>query len=181
MVRLGRVEIVADLAPLAFDRSDAWSRSVAPALKDEAPAVRMKAAQALGLIGESSALPDLEGALGDPDLDVRLCAVQALGRIGDDRAQERLLNLLKAPEPLPDQMQVEAEAALVRISQQHDARFLGELLAADEKRRDYALQKLIELLGHDFGYKIDASPRERDAALERIKAALKDVTRPIRT
>ncbi|MBU0754550.1 MAG: HEAT repeat domain-containing protein, partial [Planctomycetes bacterium] len=47
--RFHALEILADLAPLAFSDSKRWAGAVAGALKDQAPAVRMKAAFTLGM------------------------------------------------------------------------------------------------------------------------------------
>jgi len=50
-------------------------------LKDPNPRVRERIAQALGLIGDKTASPALEGTLRDPDVNVARAAERALARI----------------------------------------------------------------------------------------------------
>lgn len=178
--RFHALDIVADLAPIAYDRATVWSEIVSKILNDKSPAVRMKAARTLGFLGQPAAVSALKAALNDSDLDVRLCAVEALGRIGSDAARDRLLELLSPAASIIDQIRVEAAAALVRIASDYDPAFLDELRSEDAKRRDYAHQKLIELLGDDFGYDLNAPKSDRKAAAQKIEAALKNTPRPLK-
>lgn len=57
------------------------------ALSDGNPAVRARAAEALGLIGEAGAAQELVSALADADPDVRLEALIALGQIPGSTAE----------------------------------------------------------------------------------------------
>ena len=50
------------------------------------PLIRRGAVQALGIIGESRAVPQIVESLKDPDAGVRHESAIALGRIGDPRA-----------------------------------------------------------------------------------------------
>jgi HEAT repeat protein len=168
--RFHALEIIAELKPHSEDQVQAWSKAVAAALKDQAPAVRMKAAAALGHLGHRSCLPSLDKALADPDHDVCLRAVDALGRIGGKDAEKRLVALLA--ESLSAQMEVEVKAALVRIAPEHADSYLEVFLSDDAKEQDYALQKLIDLLGEDFGFLIGSPPEERRMAVGRIQAGL---------
>jgi len=59
---------------------------------------RARAADALGLIGDPAAIPDLLAALGDAEASVRGHAAAALGRIGDRRAVGPLIGLLREPD-----------------------------------------------------------------------------------
>lgn len=57
--------------------------------------VRQEAAEALGKIGEKSAVDPLIVALKDENIDVRRKAVEALGKIGDPRAIDCLITAMK--------------------------------------------------------------------------------------
>jgi HEAT repeat protein len=59
---------------------------------------RWKAAEALGEIGDVSAVIPLIEALRDPYVDVQWIAAQSLGKIGDPRAVEPLIAALKSEE-----------------------------------------------------------------------------------
>jgi HEAT repeat protein len=59
-------------------------------LKDEVPALRQQAAEALGQSGNSRAVEPLIAALSDPEISVRGSAATALGAIKDPRALEPL-------------------------------------------------------------------------------------------
>ncbi len=59
-----------------------------------APQARLLAAQALGKIGDPSAVPALLNALPDDDLEVKRRVIYSLGQLGDARALPALLELL---------------------------------------------------------------------------------------
>jgi HEAT repeat protein len=67
------------------------------ALKHPLPDVRFSAANALGRIKDSAAVPDLIEALKDPDGRVHYDAANALGRIKDSAAVPALIEALKNP------------------------------------------------------------------------------------
>jgi HEAT repeat protein len=64
------------------------------ALKNDERAVRRRAAEGLGIIGDPSVVQLLCGALKDHDEDVRRAAVQALGKIGQRDAVQPLCEAL---------------------------------------------------------------------------------------
>jgi HEAT repeat protein len=73
------------------------------ALRDRDPAVRLKAIEVLGRMGEDAgaAVPELVRLLDDPDIDVRKAAARTLGRIGP-AAQTAVPSLMrKLFEPPP--------------------------------------------------------------------------------
>jgi HEAT repeat protein len=72
-------------------RRSAGRRSLIDALGDRRGTVRSRAAQALGRIGDASAVDSLVTLLGARDRKTRACAAQALGRIRDARAVLPLL------------------------------------------------------------------------------------------
>ena len=63
-------------------------------LKAGSPAVRASAARAIGLIGNSAALPALVQTLADPDALTGQRAAEAIGRIGDRSVSPALLSML---------------------------------------------------------------------------------------
>ena len=67
------------------------------------------------------------------------------------------------------QMAVETAAALFRITPFYGERFFQELLGPDASRREWALQKLIDLFGDDFSFPAYGTAEERQHALERIR------------
>jgi len=64
------------------------------ALNDQDHLVRMRAASALGAIGDARAVDPLIHALNNSAILVRMCAASALGSIGDARAVEPLIGAL---------------------------------------------------------------------------------------
>lgn len=76
------------------------------ALKDKDPVMRVAAAKAFGLLGDSSAADSLLAAVNDPERAVRQAAVTALGDIKNEKAVPVLLAYLKDKDWL-----VRAEAA----------------------------------------------------------------------
>ena len=81
-------------------------------LKDKNPDVRMRAAKALGRIGDARAVEPLIPALNDMHRDVRWNAVRALGMIGGTKAAEALT---KALGDKYDPVRSKALEALVKI------------------------------------------------------------------
>ena len=74
--------------------------------------VRGRAAQTLGLIGDTQAVEPLIQTLSDADRCVRMAAAWALGRLGDARAVSKLLQALDDEDWL---VRTEASRALGRI------------------------------------------------------------------
>lgn len=68
------------------------------AMEDASPSVRSHAAAALGVIGDSDALPFLIRALEDDKALVRIRSAYALGRINDRRAVPALIKTLDDPD-----------------------------------------------------------------------------------
>jgi HEAT repeat protein len=58
---------------------------------------KMAAARALGLLGDSTAIPRLKEALNDPDPPVRVLAAAALARLGDSAGAEIVQKLENSP------------------------------------------------------------------------------------
>ena len=100
----------------------------------------------------------------------QLVAIDAIGLIGGDEAISLLQTLWK--EARSDQVQVEAKAALLRISSEYADLFLEELLQEETKRQEYALQKLIDLFGEDFGFIPGTPLLHRKEAIKRIMTSI---------
>jgi len=174
-IRFHTLDVIGELAPLAGGRAGAWAGAVARSLKDPAPAVRVQACRALGLLGRAGSIPLLEELLGDPDGDVRLKAVDSLGRIGGTAGERCLDDLLSGIGP--GQLRVEVLAALVRISPRWTDPFLAELQSDDPARQDWALQKVVDLTGDDFDFPLGGSAETRASAAAAIGRALETLAR----
>jgi len=81
-------------------------------LEHRSPAVRMRAAQAVGRLGLTQAVSRLMGLLSDPEVPVRAAAVQALGEVGYHRAVGELERLAGTGE---GQLKVAAVTALGKL------------------------------------------------------------------
>ena len=88
------------------------------------PSVRQAAAEALGLLKASAAVPALVGALGDPAPEVRAAAAAALGAIGDPSAAPALR------ERLSDEIEDVRARSAAALGAIRDAEAAPELLAA---------------------------------------------------
>jgi alpha/beta superfamily hydrolase len=93
-------------------------------LEDDDPETRADAAEALGLIGDSSALAALKEHMGDPDADVRVNVAVALIRIGDDALFPEVVKALRHEDP---RVVVGAAIALGRLA---DRRVVPNLVEA---------------------------------------------------
>lgn len=110
--RLGDARAIPHLLALADDPEDNVRRSaygalarleardVTPTLvrglNDEAPIVRMSAAEAIGCSGAVDSIGELQRVLGtDPDPEVRLYAVEALLRLGDKDVAAKVPDVLQ--------------------------------------------------------------------------------------
>ncbi len=129
------------------------------ALSAEIPELRMAAANALGDLEESDAVPELAKVFDDDDPRVRARAARACGVIGDQRATEPLSGLLGDPVA---GVRLEAAEALGRIGNRQALQALLELYddSDDRVRRiavsgfgnfenDRPVEALIEALGDD--------------------------------
>ena len=65
------------------------------ALNDESEDVRLRAAEALGKIGDTRAVEPLIQALKDKRVSVQMNTAEALGKMGDERAVKPLIQALK--------------------------------------------------------------------------------------
>ena len=77
------------------ERASLVVKSLAEALNDPDPEVRLEAARTLGSLKNKEAVPALISALKDADREMRLCVIEALGDIKDRRSVEALITLLK--------------------------------------------------------------------------------------
>lgn len=75
--------------------NDVEIKTLVSELTNSDPQIRMRAAQALGSIGFSGAVPTLLELLEDPEYQVCKSAAEALGKIGSTEAIPKLLKLLR--------------------------------------------------------------------------------------
>jgi HEAT repeat protein len=88
------------------------------------PAVRVDAAQALGLLGDTRALRPLKERLGDPEQQVRLAAALALIKVGEETLFPEIVKGLRAGDP---NVVIGAALALGRLA---DRRVVPNLVEA---------------------------------------------------
>jgi HEAT repeat protein len=100
---------------------------------------RMRAAVALGEIGDPRAVEPLIAALGDENLNVRIDAAKALGKIGDPRAVEPLIAAL-GDENL--NVRIDAAEALSKIGVPAVAHLIVALGNEDQRVRSGAAKAL---------------------------------------
>lgn len=112
------------------------------ALRSPNDFVRMQAAEALGLIGQSRAVELLIVALKDPAKIVRFMAAQSLGSIGDRGAVGALLGALEGP---GWELRCAAAIALGKI---RDPRAVEPLVTALEDKDWLVPPRTVELIGH---------------------------------
>ncbi|MBN1138332.1 MAG: HEAT repeat domain-containing protein, partial [Anaerolineae bacterium] len=109
-------------------------------LKDHDKEVRWRAAETLGVLGDSQAVDELSSMLNDTERDVRWAVAWALGAIGDARAVEPLLTLLK------DDSEMVRASAVRALRNLKDARAVDGLLERlndkDQEVRLHAAQLL---------------------------------------
>jgi HEAT repeat protein len=86
-------------------------------LTDDAPAVRAAAAEALGDVAATEALPGLLVLVEDDDQLVRQRAILALGELRDPRAQQRLERALGDPRP---EVRYQAVMAYPRVASERE-------------------------------------------------------------
>lgn len=129
--------------------------SVRPLLSDPSPAVRARAALALGRIGDLADLPALAASLRDPDAGVRATAAFALGLLGSAEAAAPLREALGDPSPA---VRERAAFSYGRLPAIRDAAPLVSLLAG--QRGEDAIAALLGL------WRLQ-DPAALDAVLER--------------
>lgn len=69
-------------------------QALGTAVRDEDKVIRKEAADALGILGGTPAMPALQGALQDPEADVRASAARSIGKIGTAQDGKSLVPLL---------------------------------------------------------------------------------------
>ncbi|MHB9287192.1 HEAT repeat domain-containing protein [Halobacteriales archaeon Cl-PHB] len=148
------------------DETADWVKAKAftQALSAEIPELRMAAANALGDIGQSDAVPDLTNRFDDPDPRVRARAARACGLIEDARATEPLAGLLGDRKAV---VRREAAESLGRIGNRQALEALLDLYDdPDERVRRIA----VEGFGHF----------ENDRPVEDLVDALSDDSAAVR-
>lgn len=95
-----QIERALTLLPAAALSDARWQEFLIDALLHDDSFVRQAAAEAVGRLGFSVAIPALLRLLHDPDYLVRVCAVEALGEVGDCNAQDAIAALLQDRRPL---------------------------------------------------------------------------------
>ena len=126
--------LMASMADVSLDEDAAdWVKAKAfmRALDAEVPELRMAAANALGEINESDAVPKITERFDDPDPRVRARAARACGQISDPRATDALEGLLSDPKA---GVRREAADALGSISNRQALQALLELYDDDSER-----------------------------------------------
>jgi HEAT repeat protein len=111
-----------------------------PLLTSQKTDVRMRAAQALGRIGDNRAVEPLIGALRDSEVDVKKAAIDALGKIGDGRAAVPLITALQSDDPSVGDI---AAQSLVRI----DTASVMPLVASLQNTGSKARNRMVDVLG----------------------------------
>ena len=157
-------------------------------LKDSDRYVRRDAADALGIIGDPSAIPYLAEALKDTDSVVRWNAVRALGKIGDPSAIPYLAEALKDTDY---KVGSAAISALGKTGDPSAVPYLAEVLKGSDSRTTaaYALgrigtQGLAEAL-KDADYRVRRSAisglgNVGPSAIPYLAEALKDAVHDVR-
>jgi len=155
-------KLMAKMANVDLDEDAAdWVKAKAfvRALDAEIPELRMAAANALGELDESDAVPKLTAVFDDSDPRVRARAARATGKISDPRATNPLESLLSDPKA---GVRREAAEALGRISNRQALQALLSLYDDDDERvrriavsafgnfdNDRPVDPLINALGDD--------------------------------
>ncbi len=154
--------LMATMADVDLDKDAAdWVKAKAfvRALNADVPELRMAAANALGELDESDAIPNLTDVFDDSDPRVRARAARATGKINDPRATNPLESLLTDPKA---GVRREAAEALGRISNRQALQSLLVLYDDSDERvrriavsafgnfdNDRPVDPLINALGDD--------------------------------
>jgi HEAT repeat protein len=127
-------KLMTTMANVELDEGAAdWVKAKAfvRALDADVTELRMAAANALGELDESDAVPQLTEAFSDSDPRVRARAARATGKIGDPRATNPLESLLTDPKAV---VRREAAEALGQISNRQALQALLNLYDDDDER-----------------------------------------------
>ncbi|MHC5211574.1 MAG: hypothetical protein ACYTG2_12710 [Planctomycetota bacterium] len=175
-VRVHALEVIERLAELCDTKGRARLASVAggPLLEDPVAEVAAQAARASGAAGSSDALIVALDRRSEPQ--VRVSIVDALGRTGLPAARDRLLTLDRdAARPLPPDLEVALQAALLALDCTRDPQALLDLLASPDLDVAFAaLERLITLTGSDCDVEPTLPPEARAASLATAREALKE-------
>jgi HEAT repeat protein len=173
-VRVHALEVIERLAGVCDTKGRARLASIAgrPLLDDPVAAVAAQAARACGAAGSADAL--IVALDRRPEPQVLVAIVDALGRTGLPAARERLAAFDRAAaRPLPPDLEVALQAALLAVDCARDPGPLLELLASPDLDVAFAaLERLITLTGSDWEVEPTRPPVEREAALRDARAAL---------
>ncbi len=159
-------DLMTTVAGIEIDDGADWVRAKAfvRGLSAEIPALRMAAANGLGELGESDAIPELVDRFSDPDPRVRARAARACGLIGDPRATDGLEGLLTDSKAV---VRLEAAESLGRIGNRQALTALLSLYDdSDERVRRIAV--------NGFG------TFNNDRPVEYLIGALADDSAPVR-
>jgi HEAT repeat protein len=127
-------QLLVAMADVDLDADSAdWVKAKAfvRALEADVPELRMAAANALGGLEESDAVPNLADRFDDPDPRVRARAARACGTIGDPRATGPLETLLSDPRA---GVRREAAEALGQVGNRQALQALLDLYDDDDER-----------------------------------------------
>mgnify|MGYP001380010451 CR=1 FL=1 len=134
------------------------------------PRTRAVTAQALGLLGEPSAIKLLRPMLRDPDANVRIQVSEALWRLGDEEGLESLVATLVGQYP-DDQM-----VAILALAAPRNAvaarPYLRGRLTTQYPAVNLVAARAMGMIGLDDGYTLAIQGAESKEPLERHLAAL---------
>lgn len=103
------------------------------ALKNKDVSIRVKAARALGEIGDDSVVDVLIRSLEDDSIDVKRSVVWALGKIGSTKAINALVDVLKNEEA---GLKIEAAKALKEVSSKKASEVIQAISSAFNVSKD---------------------------------------------
>ena len=116
-------------------------------LSSRDPAVRIRAAAALGSSGKPAAVGPLTGLLADPDAGVRQAAVEALGALGDPGAVEPISRLMQTEPASRDDAATPVRAAAARALGRLGGASIPALAGAIHDRHPKVREAAVEALG----------------------------------
>jgi len=139
------------------------------ALDAESPLDRRSAAQALGELGDTDAIPLLRARLDDGDWDVVHAAAQGLAALGDVGSVPAMMAVLDRA-PWPETRRALALALATLGSSGGVQPLIDDLRDDDELQREYAFDALFSITGRHFGYEPAGPAPERLYAQGRMQA-----------
>jgi hypothetical protein len=160
----------ANVAAQALESLVAAGRNAVPALKhaltDQEPAVRKRAAEGLGMIGDTSAADALFQAVDDQDGRVRAQAATALARVGDPRAPAALVRTLDdAPDPLHANLTLSGET-LISLGPSAVPALAGALQSGSDAAARQAALVLLKIASDHYDDRDGQAWRELHLILE---------------